>query len=154
MKICRPTVSNTSASVGTFSPLNAWLNFEPASNSFRSERVKAATLPRPSVVRSTLSSCMTATWPSAESLASSSMASAPCCVAKVKAASVFSGAKALEPRWAKIAGRLRLSYVNILVTPVCYLYLDEISARRSIEQFVRHGRLDRQVAGNIQDLVA
>src|SRR5262249_54989149 len=62
------------------------------------------TRPRPSVVRSTVGSWMTTTWPSLVSWTSNSTRSAPTSSAAAKAASVFSATWAESPRWAMMSG--------------------------------------------------
>ena len=72
----------------------------PASASRISSMVRSATRPVRSVVRSSVSSWMTASCPSAVRWTSSSMASAPASTPSRNASIVFSGACAEAPRWA------------------------------------------------------
>ena len=64
--------TRTSSYVGIRSPANAGPNQRPASSRRSSSSVCAVTGPEPSVVRSTLSSWMTTTWPSLVNSTSSS----------------------------------------------------------------------------------
>jgi hypothetical protein len=98
--------ASTSGRVGTVSPRSAYGNPEssgrvkvaPASASRTWSIVRSATRPVRSVVRSRVSSWITASWPSAVRWTSSSIASAPTSTASRKASMVFSGALAAAPR--------------------------------------------------------
>jgi hypothetical protein len=76
----------------------------PAS-SLASAAADSAGRPVPSVVRSTVSSWITTTTPSAVACTSSSRRSAPAARPAVNASSVFSGAVPAAPRCAKSRGR-------------------------------------------------
>ncbi len=96
----RPLIwRKASRSVGTRSPAKPAPNHEPASRAAISASVIVETRPRPSVVRSTRASCMMTKWPSAVMRTSISMERAPISIALSKAASVFSGANFIVPRW-------------------------------------------------------
>ena len=114
----RPSASaSTSARVGTRSP-------RPASSAASCATVNPSTGPRPSVVRSTVSSCITTGTPSALSATSSSMPSDPCAMAAANAARVFSGRSIEAPRCAATANRAvaRLSApdrsIAVMTSPV------------------------------------
>src|SRR5258708_15081734 len=88
---------------------------------------------------------MTTTAPSAVSVTSSSIPSAPCSCASRNAASVFSGASAEAPRWARIRGVRGYKSVS--------LELHKIALAGAIEQVLVHGRLDVEIRGNIEHLL-
>ena len=95
-------ISSASLSVGICSPLKRLSFQNPASNFFKSASVNSSTLPLPSVVRSTVWSCINTNFPSLESATSNSIICAPSRIASRNAAIVFSGCESLAPRCAQM----------------------------------------------------
>src|SRR5699024_4858073 len=84
--------SSTSAKVGTCAP-------SPASSRRISSKVSSETSPVPSVVRSTVASWTTTTWPSRVARRSSSSSFTPISRAVRNEGRVFSGTRVQAPRW-------------------------------------------------------
>src|SRR6185369_2944379 len=97
--------ATVSARVGSLSPMNCLPNQKPASSFFSSAMVFSWAGPLPSVVRSSVSSCITRIWLSAVRLTSSSTHRAPWRCASRKLSRVFSGAAKAAPRCPITLGR-------------------------------------------------
>ena len=92
-------------------------------NSFNCASVMSLISPVPSVTRSTVSSCITISSPSAEVCTSSSIPSAPCLMASSNASRVFSGLYPLAPLCAHTFVVLfAVSVISICLSYIKFIY--------------------------------